>query len=190
MDYRGLVKRLQVPDGYLAPRAELPRHSRARDQPRRSRRGRPRNQRQPRHNPAHPRRRLAHRPGHCRIQLRRPGLARMRVPGRRLVHLRGLRRQRAVPRMLLPVPARRTHAANGRPAALRRRRQLVGYPCRLPAGVLPGALPGAAALDQQRLPFPGRLLLQHRDPAADPHLNPVPDPDGLTVCCPFDRMLS
>ena len=27
-----------------------------------------------------------------------------------------------------PVPARRTHAANGRPAALRRRRQLVGHP--------------------------------------------------------------
>ena len=147
MDYRGLVKRLQVPDGYIVPR-ELSYHDIR----------------------AHA---ISRRPGRCRLQLRRPGLARMRIPGRRLVHLRGLRRQRAVPRMLLPVPARRTHAANGRPAALRRRRQLVGHPCRLPAGVLPGALPGAAALDQQRLPLRGRLLLQHRDPAADPHLDPA-----------------
>src|SRR6185437_4071974 len=30
----------------------------------------------------------------------------------------------------------------------------------------------------------------HLDPVLDPHLDPVPDLNGLTACCPFDRMLS
>jgi len=35
MDYRGLVKRLQLPDGYVAPgELSYDGHSRARDQPR------------------------------------------------------------------------------------------------------------------------------------------------------------
>jgi len=91
-----------------------------------------------------------------RLQLRRPGLARMRIPRRRLVHLRGLRRQRAVTSdaaTCTPLGGRTPLTAD-----------LLRYdvtsawwvtPTAYQQGI-PRALPCAAALDQHRVPFPGR----------------------------------
>jgi hypothetical protein len=49
---------------------------------------------------------------------------------------------------------------------------------------------GYIAPRELSLPLPGRLLLQHRDPARVQPRELAPDPGELTAYCPFDRMLS
>ena len=136
MNYTTLIKKLILPDGVTPPRRlvyddiEAMAITRAHLE-----RRRPGHQRKPRPDPAHPRRGLARRGGHGGVQLRRPRLARARVPRRRVVHLRRLRAGR-LPGLLLPLPGGAAHPAHRGAHGVRRGRQLVGDARRLRARVL------------------------------------------------------
>ena len=103
------------------------------------------------------------RAGHRGLQLRRPRLARARVPRGIVLHLRS-RGGRPLPRLRLPLPdGGRTPLT--RTCRLRRRRQLVGDPRRLRrAATTPRSSP-PGALARREFPFWRPLLLQRPDPA-------------------------
>src|SRR4051794_1653035 len=137
-DYSSFIKKFALPDGFRAPTRlvyeDLVAQALTRDHLeddvrginasldliRRTRGGRGGDQRAPRPDPPPAGGARAGGSGPRGVQLHRPRLARAGAPRGRVVRVRGVRRRRPLPRVLLPVPEGPAHAAVGGGARPRR----------------------------------------------------------------------